>query len=350
MKKIVLAAMLGLAAMTSPAAAFSLSLPKLFQGAQSVPQLAPTQQGAEQGQVILAQSNDAVRIQQLQEEIRQLNGRIEEMSYQLLQMQEQLRKTQEDNEFRFQDLEKKKRSDLGDTGGQPAVASNRPSSSQSSQPAPAAPSSGSDDVARIIDGPSSGGAGGGAQGNSAPAPTTLGSIDFDQKGNPIGNSRNDNARNSAALPGVDTGSSRAGQTGGKDPQQTASLGSESDAYKIAYDHVLTGDYQMAEGEFSGFITSYPKSSRLPDANFWLGEAQYSQGKYNEAAKTFLNAHQTYGKSPKAPEMLLKLGMSLAALDNTDTACATLKEVPRRYPGAAKAVLSKVSSEQKRLGC
>lgn len=339
MKKIVLAAMLGLAAMTGPAGAFQLSLPKLFQGEQSAPQQAKP----EQGEIILAQSNDAVRNQQLQEEVRQLNGRIEEMSYQLLQMQEQLRKTQEDNEFRFQELEKKKRSDLGDTTGQPAVASSRPSSSSSAQ----SPSTGGDDISRIIETPSDDSAGGAQQSNSAPAPTTLGSMEFDQNGNPIGTSRNDNARNSSALPGVDTGTPRAGS---RDPQQTASLGSESDAYKIAYDHVLTGDYRLAETEFTSYISAYPKSSRLADANFWLGEAQYSQAKYNEAAKTFLNAHQTYGKSPKAPEMLLKLGMSLAALDNNETACATLKEVPRRYPSAAKAVLSKVSSEQKRLGC
>jgi tol-pal system protein YbgF len=330
--------MLGLAAMAGPAGAFQLSLPKLFQGEQSAPQ----QTQAEKGQVILAQSNEAVRVQQLQEEVRQLNGRIEEMSYQLLQMQEQLRKTQEDNEFRFQDLEKRKRSDLGDTGGQPAVASNRPSSS--SEPS----ANNGDDISRIIETPSDNGGGAGQGGNAAPAPTTLGSMEFDQNGNPVGANRNEGARNSSALPGVDTGSPRTGQ--GRDPQQTASLGSESDAYKIAYDHVLTGDYALAETEFSSYISSYPKSARQPDANFWLGEAQYSQGKYNEAAKTFLNAHQTYGKSAKAPEMLLKLGMSLAQLDNKETACATMREVPRRYPSAAKAVLSKVATEQKRLGC
>jgi TolA-binding protein len=49
-------------------------------------------------------------------------------------------------------------------------------------------------------------------------------------------------------------------------------------------------------------------------------------------------------------MLLKLGMSLAALDNKDTACATLREVTKRYPKASKAVTSKVASEQKRLAC
>lgn len=343
MKKLVLAAMLGLMATSASAGAFSL--PKLFRGDQA----AAERSQAHQPPVVLAQSADAVRIQQLQEEVRQLNGRIEEMSYQLLQMQEQLRKTQEDNEFRFQDLEKNKRSEIDTTAGRPAVASNR----APGQNAPSAQPS--DDVARIIESPSDGeiGQDQAADGRMAPPPTTLGSIELDQNGNPQGASRNDRVNNAAGLPGVDLGSQAPGKAAARaktDPQQTAALGSESDAYQIAYNHILTGDYSLAEQEFSGYIQSYPRSTRLADANFWLGEAQYSQEKYNEAAKTFLNAHQSYGKSPKAPEMLLKLGMSLAALDNTETACATLREVAKRYPSASKAVLSKVGSEQKRLRC
>ncbi|MFB9952845.1 tol-pal system protein YbgF [Rhizobium puerariae] len=342
MKKLVLAAMLGLMATSAPAGAFSL--PKLFQGNQTAAQ----QPSASQRPVILVQNADAVRIQQLQEEVRQLNGRIEEMSYQLLQMQEQLRKAQEDNEFRFQDLEKKKRTEIDDAAGKPAVASNRAPASSA-----ASPTQPSDDIARIIESPSGGDAGQGqAAGRNAPPPTTLGSIDFDQSGNPRGATRNDRANNAAGLPGVSVP-----QTPGKsaaptrtDPQQTASLGSENDAYQVAYNHVLAGDYPLAEKEFASYIQAYPKGARIADANFWLGEAQYSQEKYSDAAKTFLNAHQAYGKSPKAPEMLLKLGMSLAALDNTETACATLREVTKRYPSAPKAVLSKVGSEQKRLRC
>ena len=59
-------------------------------------------------QALQVQASSAeVQIQQLQETVRQLTGRIEDMNFQVLQMQEQLRKTQEDNEFRFQQLEKK---------------------------------------------------------------------------------------------------------------------------------------------------------------------------------------------------------------------------------------------------
>jgi tol-pal system protein YbgF len=114
--------------------------------------------------------------------------------------------------------------------------------------------------------------------------------------------------------------------------------------------VLAGDYAAAETGFAAFIASHPDSKKIADANFWLGEAQYSQGKFNDAAKTFLNAYKTYGKSEKAPEMLLKLAMSLAALDSRDTACATLREVAKAYPKASRAIITKVATEQKRLSC
>ncbi|MBX4927924.1 tol-pal system protein YbgF [Rhizobium binae] len=329
MKKLVVAGMLCLAAVTgSERAAYSASFFGLHLGGRSTEnQAAPP--------VVRVQSGDAeVRVQQLEEQLRQLNGRIEEMSFQLLQMQETIRKQQEDNEFRFQQLEK---TGAGGGGAKAPV--------KKSETDAAPPASGGDDVARVIQAPQ------GAE--TAPStdvpdntglgqpPKQLGSIDFDQNGNAIGGSVDENAS---------IGSGPIPDANGRTPQQTASLGSEADQYKAAYGHVLSGDYRTAEQEFNQYIARYPSSARAADANFWLGEALYSQGKYNEAAKTFLNGHQKYGSSEKAPEMLLKLGMSLAALDNKETACATLREVSKRYPKASRAVISKVASEQKRLAC
>lgn len=327
MNRFVLATVLGFAATGGTASAFTLS--DVFQGGQRpvAPQQAP---------VVRAQSaGDAVRIQQLQEEIRQLNGRVEEMSFQLLQMQEQIRKAQEDNEFRFQELEKSQ------TGSAPAP-------SVAAAPAAGSKKNISDQVGAIIESapPVAGASRPTAPaGQTAPGQTTLGSLEVDKSGQPVGANINKATRNSAELPGVDLGPSAKPAE-----PQTASLGNESDSYRGAYNHVLSGDYKLAETEFTQYLQSFPKSARAADANFWLGEAQYSQGKYSDAAKTFLNAHQAYGTSPKAPEMLLKLGMSLAALDNRDTACATLREVGKRYPNASKPVLTKVASEQKRLSC
>ncbi|MDH0612082.1 MULTISPECIES: tol-pal system protein YbgF [unclassified Agrobacterium] len=333
MKKLVVAGMLGLAACTGLSGT-AVSGP-LFGAGGSF----GTINSQQQPPVIRVQANEAYRVQQLEEQIRQLNGRIEEMSFQLLQMQETIRKAQEDNEFRFQELE----------SGKAASPTAAPKKKAEASPVnPATPPT--DDVATIIETPPEGGASISppASSTGAPGETTLGSIELDSKGMPVGGTLNQNANNSSGnLPGVATGNTAARKT---DPVNTAALTSEGDIYQAAYGHVLSGDYKLAEQGFQQYLQGYPKGTKAADASFWLGEAQYSQGKFNEAAKTFLNGHQAYGKSPKAPEMLMKLGMSLAALDNTETACATLREVPKRYPNASKTVLSKVASEQKRLSC
>lgn len=331
MKKLVAAGVLSLAAvagMVGPISASPLStLANGFLPAKS--------ERVAKGDVILAQAMDP-RVGQLEEQIRSLNGRIEEMSYQLLQMQEQIRKAQEDNEYRFQEIESGK-GGTGKSGALDKPVNGGTADQQiASNGVPADDTAGTDTL---------GSTNGGAQ------PQELGSIKFDENGNPVGAEANPDLNNQSAsigndnsLPGVEDGLPQASGS------SSASLDNPDDLYKVAYGHVLTGDYQLAEREFRDYLDIYPKGEKAADANFWLGEAQYSQGNFNDAAKTFLNAHQTFSKSKKAPEMLLKLGMSLAALDNRETACATLREVNKRYPSASKAVKSKVSSEQSRLSC
>lgn len=332
MKKLVAAGVLSLAAvagMVGPTGASPLSmLTNGFLPAHS--------ERSGEGNVILAQAMDP-RVGQLEEQIRSLNGRIEEMSYQLLQMQEQLRKTQEDNEYRFQEIEKS-----GGTGKSGAL--DKPVNGGTADQQIASNRVPADDTA----GTDTQGA---ENGNGGAEPQELGSIKFDENGNPIGAATNPDLDNQSAsidndnsLPGVDGGLPSASQS------STASLDNPDDLYQVAYGHVLSGDYQLAEREFRDYLDIFPSGEKAADANFWLGEAQYSQGNFNDAAKTFLNAHQTFSKSKKAPEMLLKLGMSLAALDNRETACATLREVGKRYPSASKAVKTKVTSEQSRLSC
>ncbi|MGY5779044.1 tol-pal system protein YbgF [Rhizobium sp. LEGMi135b] len=339
MKKLVVASMLCLAAvMGSERDASALSLFGIHLGgrdasAQSTSGNSQRQAQYGQAPVINVQNSDAeVRLQQLEDQMRQLNGRVEEMSYQLLQMQETIRKAQEDNEFRFQQLEKR-----GGGGAAAPAAGGTMKKSEADVPAQSGGGQ-QDDVAGVITDSQNGNAA--PRGGSGKPPGELGSIQFDQSGGQIGSS----------ITGANNGSGAPPSAGSGSGSQTASLGSENDQYRAAYGHVLSGDYSVAEQEFRQYLDSYPSSSRAADANFWLGEALYSQGKYNDAAKTFLNAHQKYSTSEKAPEMLLKLGMSLAALDNKDTACATLREVTKRYPKASKAVTGKVASEEKRLAC
>ncbi|MCY0096450.1 tol-pal system protein YbgF [Hoeflea ulvae] len=285
------------------ALAFPVNAAPLLSGFERSAPLPPagiSSAAPEQAPLVLAQSGDPVfRIGQLEEQIRALNGRIEELGFQMLQMQEQMRQMQQDNEFRFQELEKggSQRSDAGsimtlpDSGDQATASTGQ-----------------------------------GELGTGAPA-TDLGSIQFDDKGDLIG-----------GIIEPDRGT------------DTAALSSPDDLYQVGYNHMLAGDYALAEQVFRDYVANHPEGSRAADAMFWLGEAQYSQGNYQDSAKTFLDAHKQYPRADKGADALLKLGMSLAKLDNRDTACATLREVLIRYPGASAAVRAKVSEEQILASC
>ena len=58
----------------------------------------------------------------------------------------------------------------------------------------------------------------------------------------------------------------------------------------------------------------------------------------------------YPSSAKQPDTLLRLGQSLAALQQRDLACVTLAEVGKKYPRAAQNVKAAVEREQKRVHC
>jgi len=123
-----------------------------------------------------------------------------------------------------------------------------------------------------------------------------------------------------------------------------------DEYDLAYGYVLHKDYALAEDSFRVFLKKYPGDRLVPDANYWLGEALFQRQRYRDAAESFLTVSTKYETAARAPDALLRLGQSLAALGEKDAACATLNEVGRRYPRASVALKQGVEREQKRAGC
>jgi TolA-binding protein len=77
---------------------------------------------------------------------------------------------------------------------------------------------------------------------------------------------------------------------------------------------------------------------------------FQRQNYREAASAFLEMSKKYESHPKAANALLRLGESLAAIQEHDLACATLGEVARKYPKASNSVKQAAEREQKRAGC
>jgi tol-pal system protein YbgF len=123
-----------------------------------------------------------------------------------------------------------------------------------------------------------------------------------------------------------------------------------DEYDLAYGYVLRKDYALAEEGLRAFVKKYPNDRLVADANYWLGESLFQRQRYREAAESFLTVSTKFDTAGKAPDSLLRLGQSLAALKEKDAACATLGELPRKYPKAPANVKQAAEKEQKRVGC
>nr|WP_272214197.1 YbgF trimerization domain-containing protein [Marinicella sp. W31]MDC2877710.1 YbgF trimerization domain-containing protein [Marinicella sp. W31] len=67
----------------------------------------------------------------------------------------------------------------------------------------------------------------------------------------------DSAMNDATMPGDLPGAAGSGSN-------------DAAFYNVAYNLILSGDYQQAEDAFGEFVLSYPNSPLIPDASFWLG--------------------------------------------------------------------------------
>lgn len=120
-------------------------------------------------------------------------------------------------------------------------------------------------------------------------------------------------------------------------------------YERSNESLLRRQFGDAETGFSTFLQKYPDHSLAGSAQYWLGETYYAQSDYKRAAANFLQGYKKYPTSRRAPDSLLKLGISLNRLGQDDQACAAFAAVSTEYPKAVDA-RKRAQAEAKRAGC
>jgi tol-pal system protein YbgF len=121
-------------------------------------------------------------------------------------------------------------------------------------------------------------------------------------------------------------------------------------YQQGYGALLQKDYGSAEVTFRQLLENYPSDPLAGDAQYWLGETYYVRGQYKNAADAFLTGYKKYKSGQKAPETLLKLGMSLAELGQKDAACSTFNELKTKYPAAPGHIGDEAKAWRKKTDC
>ncbi len=272
------------------------------------------------------------RIDELENQIRQMTGRFEEVEFASSQANRRIDKLVEDVDFRLNQLER---------GGQPqgqqsapqtgSVEQVKPNAQQQGLPAAGAP------VAR--------GSTSATPGQAPSREGVLGSVPVDAQGRPLpaGAGGNAPAANNQQTARATAPAAASGK--GKLP-----AGTPQERYNYAYKLLVQSDYADAEAAFREFLGAHGQDALAGNAQYWLGETYYVRGQYEPAAQAFLQGYQGYPKSAKAPDSLLKLGMSLSAMKKNPEACAALGQLGKEFASAPPHVKDAAVRERTKIGC
>ena len=281
-----------------------------------------------------------VRVNRLEEQLRQANGRIEELENAQRRLEEELQKFRQDVEFRFGDR----------SGGAPLAAA---------APAVAPPSAVAVAPPVVIDGSAppiprrSDAFNPNADPNAPGAPRPLGTT---PPSAPLASgalASEAPVRSASAAPGapLELG---AGPPPASGPtivnSGVAILDGPRDQYNAALQAFQSGQFQQAEDGFKAFITANPGHRLTPDADFYIGETYFQRSRPREAAEQYLKVTTDFARSSRAPESMVRLGQTLAALGNKDQACATFAEFGKRYPTATASVKRLADREMAKNHC
>ena len=121
-------------------------------------------------------------------------------------------------------------------------------------------------------------------------------------------------------------------------------------YEFATSFLQVGDYATAERAFREFVMTNPDHELAGSAQFWYAETFRIRQLYTDAASAYLEGYQKYPKGKKAPDNLLRLGVSMVQIGEKDQGCKMINGVSLQYPNAEKSVLLKAEYESKKFEC
>ncbi|MGX1198898.1 tol-pal system protein YbgF [Parvibaculum sp. MBR-TMA-1.3b-4.2] len=180
-----------------------------------------------------------------------------------------------------------------------------------------------------------GGSGAGAQASASPMSTSPQNISPQSSSGVLG-----------TMPAGSNASSAAAATASVSlPEGTPEV-----QYEYARGLLKQGRYGDARSAFEEFLKVHPNDTLSGNAQYWLGETYYAQGQYKNAADAFLNGYTTYKASQKAPDSLLKLGMTMIVLGQKDAACSVFGELGNKFPNASPAIVARAQRERQKAGC
>lgn len=284
----------------------------------------------------------SVRLTELEEQLRNMNGRIEEIGFQVTQATQQMEKMSTDIDYRLGQLEQRNSGAAAPMNGQASpMASGEAMGTATPTPPPSTPAGSGRVLGQLsANDPVPPGPATPSEGSSSGGTSEADALLAQLTGEP------------AAAPAATPETAPASAASAPASQQTAALtsGSPRDQYSQAFGLLRQGQYDQAAVALRKFLEENGDDPLAANARYWLGETYYVRGSYVEAAETFLEGYQADPKGAKAPDALLKLGMSLSSLEKKSEACAAFQKLRTDYPSAPAGLKATLQREWQKNGC
>jgi len=133
--------------------------------------------------------------------------------------------------------------------------------------------------------------------------------------------------------------SQAAQTAQQTAQQQAAAAAPPP--DVLYNNALR-DYNgakndLATQEFSDYIKFYPNTDLAGNCYFYLGEIQFRQANYQQAAQSYDQVLQNFPTGTKVASAELKKGFALIELGKQEDGVQELRHLIQRYPHSPEAL-------------
>ena len=124
--------------------------------------------------------------------------------------------------------------------------------------------------------------------------------------------------------------------------------SPENQFQIAFDQIRNKNYDEAKLSLKSFIKQNPENQLSGSAHYWLAKLYLFEKNYREAVLTFVEGHEKYPNSIKAPNMLYEMADALLEMGKNKEACVTLTTLSKEF--SAHKLKNKAEKKKLEISC
>lgn len=121
--------------------------------------------------------------------------------------------------------------------------------------------------------------------------------------------------------------------------EVSDVATDKTVYQNAYRLIRSRKFDEAIVALHDYISRFPTSDYTDNAQYWLGEVYFAQGKFKQSRDAFKYMLKNYPTSGKSPDAMYKLGRVFDQLNDKEQSEKYLNALIREYPKSSAAKLA-----------